>query len=175
VPDSEYDELDARIVETLLADGRASLREIARELDIAASTVSTRLRQLEADDVISGYRPQVDYSAFGYPVTAVVRLQTTRPAGDSMPETDGGAVSAPATASDADSPFDGPWWTHVHRVTGAFDFVSIGRFPDTTTVAEAVVELRSRSSTAAVETEFVVETFRDNASLPLSGERLQPR
>lgn len=169
--DRAIDDLDARIVDALAEDSRASLRSIACDLGVAASTVSTRLRRLESSGAVRGYRPTIDYGAFGYPVTAIVRLRTTGTladgAGGVADGVSDGRTDRPDAAADA-GPFDDPLWTDVHRVTGRFDFVSIGRFRDTAAVADAVDGLRSLPSVAAVETDLVIETVRDGAPLPLS-------
>jgi len=177
MPSSAPDDLDARIVDALMENGRASHRSIAREVDVAASTVTKRLRDLEANGAITGYQPRVDYAKFGYPVTAIVRLRTSEGISD-----DEGTTQLSSIAYTADqgteleqristdglgsiTPFDAGWWTTVHRVTGSFDFVSIGRFPNLRSVAEAVMELRSSPGVIRTQTELVVETIREHAPL----------
>jgi DNA-binding Lrp family transcriptional regulator len=179
VPPSAPDELDARIVDALVSDARASQRSIASEVGVAASTVSKRLGDLEASGAIRGYRPLLDYAKFGYPVVAVVHLRTTgspdAPVGGATTsdtvgeeETDTRVLEQVLTASEeAPSAARAALWTTVHRVTGSFDFLTIGRFPNRRSVAEAVIELRSTSTVVATKTEFVVDTIRDSASIPL--------
>jgi DNA-binding Lrp family transcriptional regulator len=179
VPPSAPDELDTRIVDALVSDARASHRSIASEVGVAASTVSKRLQDLESSGAIQGYRPLLDYAKFGYPVVAIVHLRTTD-APDAPMEVD--VAADRVTGDHADSRCLGrvlagseevpsaaraALWTTVHRVTGSFDFLTIGRFPNRRTVAEAVVELRSTPAVVATKTEFVVDTIRDNASIPL--------
>jgi len=53
-----YENLDAKLVNSLLSNGRASLRSLGDELDVSVTTVSNHLRDLEDEGVIpAGTRP----------------------------------------------------------------------------------------------------------------------
>ncbi|HKL27735.1 MAG TPA: Lrp/AsnC family transcriptional regulator, partial [Natrialbaceae archaeon] len=54
-----YENLDARLVNALMGDGRASLREIGEQLDVSVTTVSNHLSTLEAEGVIQGFTPRI--------------------------------------------------------------------------------------------------------------------
>lgn len=49
-----YENLDAKLVNSLLSNGRASLRSLGDELDVSVTTVSNHLRDLEEEGVIRG-------------------------------------------------------------------------------------------------------------------------
>lgn len=66
-----YENLDRTLVNALLEDGRTSLRTLAEQLDVSVTTVSNHLSSLEADGIIEGYVPLVDYDELDYDVTAV--------------------------------------------------------------------------------------------------------
>ena len=70
-----YENLDRKLVNALLGDGRASLRSLAEDLDVSVTTVSNHLSDLEEDGIIRGYTPKVDYDALGYDVTAILQLK----------------------------------------------------------------------------------------------------
>ncbi len=78
-----YENLDAKLINALLGDGRASLRSLAEELDVSVTTVSNHLRDLEDEGVIEGYTPRVNYDALGYDVTAIIQLKVE---GSALPE-----------------------------------------------------------------------------------------
>ncbi|WP_034594528.1 Lrp/AsnC family transcriptional regulator [Hamadaea tsunoensis] len=69
------DDVDWAIVDQLQQDGRISLSELGRRVNLSASATTERVRQLEACGVIAGYRAVVDLTRVGYPVLAVVRLK----------------------------------------------------------------------------------------------------
>jgi DNA-binding Lrp family transcriptional regulator len=59
------DELDTRILGILQSDCRIPLGKIARELGVPKSTVHYRVKRLEADGVIKGYRAKLDAAKLG--------------------------------------------------------------------------------------------------------------
>ncbi|MEH1163928.1 Lrp/AsnC family transcriptional regulator [Micromonospora sp. CPCC 205539] len=69
------DLVDWSIVGELQNDGRIPLTELARRVNLSASATTERVRRLEATGVITGYRAEVDLTAVGFPVLAVVRLK----------------------------------------------------------------------------------------------------
>jgi Lrp/AsnC family transcriptional regulator, leucine-responsive regulatory protein len=78
------DEIDRRIIGALVADGRKSWREIGELVHLSSTSAGERVRRLEREGVISGYRAVVDEAALGRPLRAVVEL-SLRP--DVVPET----------------------------------------------------------------------------------------
>ncbi len=60
------DEVDRKIVEMLLRNGRIKYSRIARELGISDVAVIKRVRKLESLGVIKGYIAVVDPSKLGY-------------------------------------------------------------------------------------------------------------
>lgn len=58
----ELDELDLRILQTLLDDPRTSFRSMAGDLGSSTPTVANRVRRMEALGIIAGYRTDVDPS-----------------------------------------------------------------------------------------------------------------
>jgi Lrp/AsnC family leucine-responsive transcriptional regulator len=67
-------DLDRRIVIELLRDGRLSMAELGRRVNLSPPAVSDRVQRLERTGVITGYHAAVDPRALGYPVAAVVRV-----------------------------------------------------------------------------------------------------
>lgn len=73
--DQKLDELDLALLGALRDYPRAGALELSRRLRVARATVSSRLRRLEDAGVITGYGPDVDLTAAGYPVQAFVTLE----------------------------------------------------------------------------------------------------
>ncbi|TDD22809.1 Lrp/AsnC family transcriptional regulator [Kribbella turkmenica] len=69
------DPTDWAILAELQNDGRMSLTELGRRVNLSASATTERVRRLESAGIISGYRADVDLAKVGYPVLAVVRLK----------------------------------------------------------------------------------------------------
>jgi Lrp/AsnC family transcriptional regulator for asnA, asnC and gidA len=71
----QLDDLDRAIVDALCHDARRSARAIARQLGVAAGTISQRIARLERDGTIRGYRAVVGPAVDGRPLGFVVGLQ----------------------------------------------------------------------------------------------------
>jgi Lrp/AsnC family leucine-responsive transcriptional regulator len=69
------DEIDREIVEILLRDSRASLKELAQAVGLSSPSVSERLRRLEERGVIRAFTVEVDAKALGFPIQAIVRIK----------------------------------------------------------------------------------------------------
>ncbi len=69
------DEKDRRIIDCLIGDARASLKQIGEAVDLSPPSVADRLRRLEACGVIRAYTVDIDPKALGYDLEAVVRIK----------------------------------------------------------------------------------------------------
>ena len=66
--------MDRQLIDLLLANGRASYAELARQVGLSSPAVHERVGKLEAAGVITGYRAVVDPAALGLNVTALVSV-----------------------------------------------------------------------------------------------------
>jgi len=73
---TKVDHYDRKILELLQQDARVSHAEIGRRVHLSQPAVSERIKRLEAQGVIAGYRAWVDPAKLGYTITAMVRVQT---------------------------------------------------------------------------------------------------
>ncbi|WP_340537921.1 Lrp/AsnC family transcriptional regulator [Nocardioides sp. GXZ039] len=69
------DRLDVEILGRLEATARAGVAEIAGALGVNRATVQQRLRRLEDEGVLQGYRPVIDLERVGLAVHALVSLE----------------------------------------------------------------------------------------------------
>ena len=69
------DETNRRLLHELRADGRIGMAELGRRIGMSAPAVAERVQRLERAGVITGYRAEIDPSALGFPVSAVVRIR----------------------------------------------------------------------------------------------------
>lgn len=136
-----YQDLDARIVNALLADGRASLRSIADDLDVSVTTVSTHLSDLEDAGIIDGFEPRINYEAVGYDVTAVLELKVE---GSALPEL-------------ATRLRDREQMVSVYEVTGDHDVIAIGKFEDTDDMNDLIKTLLADADVKESNTSVVLD------------------
>jgi Lrp/AsnC family leucine-responsive transcriptional regulator len=73
------DDIDRILVRQLVADGRATLAELAASAGLSVSAVQSRVRRLEARGVVSGYAARVDPEAVGHLLSAFVAITPLDP------------------------------------------------------------------------------------------------
>jgi Lrp/AsnC family leucine-responsive transcriptional regulator len=71
----ELDEIDTKIVDLLVKDGRRTLSDIGKAVGLSAPAVKRRLDRLEEDGVILGYTALLDHSKLGRPIEAFTELR----------------------------------------------------------------------------------------------------
>lgn len=71
------DKTDARILEELVADGKAKIRKIAKRTGLPMSTAHHRILKMEKEGVIRKYAAVPDYRKIGLPVCAYVLVNVS--------------------------------------------------------------------------------------------------
>ncbi|WP_442973681.1 Lrp/AsnC family transcriptional regulator [Saccharothrix sp. NRRL B-16314] len=69
------DSVDAAIVQELQKDARLPNKDLADRVNVAASTCVVRHRALRERGVITGYHAEVDLTAVGRPVQAIIAVR----------------------------------------------------------------------------------------------------
>ena len=84
---TDLDAVDVQLLQLLVADGRRSYTDLAKDTGLSTSAVHQRVRRLEQRGAITGYGAQVDPVAAGVPLTAFVSIKPIDPAApDDAPE-----------------------------------------------------------------------------------------
>ncbi len=146
-----YENLDAKLVNELLGNGRASLRSLGDDLDVSVTTVSNHLRDLEDSGVIRGYSPVVDYDEVGYDVTAIIQLKVE---GDSLPE-------ITETLSQQNQMIS------VYEVTGDYDVIAVGKFRDTDGMNDQIKSLITDTDIRESSTSVVLNRVSEHQQFDL--------
>jgi len=149
-----YENLDRKLVNALLGDGRASLRSLGEDLDVSVTTVSNHLSDLEEEGIINGYTPKVDYDALGYDVTAIIQLKVE---GSSLPEVTENLKEHKQMIS-------------VYEVTGDYDIIAVGKFTDTDGMNAQIKELLTDPEINESNTSVVLNTASEHEQFDLELE-----
>lgn len=72
------DDIDAKILELLQAEGRLKRSEIAESVGLSLPSVSERMRKLEERGIIAGYHAVVDAKRLQMDITAFIRVMVDR-------------------------------------------------------------------------------------------------
>lgn len=69
------DRLDVEILQRMTEDARVGVAELAAALGVSRQTVQHRVRSLEDNGVLLGFRPILDLARIGAPIHALVSLE----------------------------------------------------------------------------------------------------
>jgi Lrp/AsnC family transcriptional regulator, leucine-responsive regulatory protein len=109
-PIMPLDAVDRRMLEILQREGRISNAALAEKLHLSPSPCLRRLRALEADGVVSGYRAMLDRAKLGLGLTVFVELKV-----EGHSDRSAAAISERLTAA--------PEVVSAHIVSGSADFL----------------------------------------------------
>lgn len=146
-----YQNLSVKILSLLQEDGRQSVRELADKLGVSATTIGKRLEQLETDGVLRGITADLDYEKLGYAYLAVTRLKVQ---GDAFNE-----VLAMLEKY--------PELNEIYEITGDYDILVIGHYRDRNEMNSIIKEIQRENAILETNTSIVLNTVRNNRSLPL--------
>jgi Lrp/AsnC family leucine-responsive transcriptional regulator len=68
------DPVDLAIITEVSRDARATLAQLSERVGLSVSAVQARLKRLEGNGVIAGYRAVVDAEAVGKPLSAFIEI-----------------------------------------------------------------------------------------------------
>jgi Lrp/AsnC family leucine-responsive transcriptional regulator len=74
----DLDTTDLRILTELGKNARASFTEIGATVCLSAPAVRDRIKQMEEDGIISGYKVVIDHAQLGQPIRAMITVQIKR-------------------------------------------------------------------------------------------------
>ncbi len=115
------DELDARILDEIVKNGRVTLTELAKRVKAPRTTLTSRFRKLIDSGYIRGFTAILNFKKLGYNLTAFVLVQIRRgkPAqGKSNQE-----MFIDKITKESENRSDLPWVEEAHIITGDYDIL----------------------------------------------------
>lgn len=151
-----YDRIDRAILERLQTDGRIANIDLAEAVSLSPSACLRRLRALEQDGVIAGYRAELDRDRIGLQLTIFIELKVEGHSQATSSRVERALTAIPAVVA-------------CHVISGAADFLVEVAAPtlaayerillDQILVIPAVVDARST---------FAIRTVKTRGPLPVS-------
>lgn len=89
------DAIDLKILQVLEKDARLDITEIARQVNLSRTPVSTRLRQLKEAGFIKGFITLLDRERVGRPVLVVLQVRLEKQDTEQLDEFERSALSMP--------------------------------------------------------------------------------
>ena len=108
------DALDHRLLSLLQEDGRLSITDLAKAVNLSRPRVAERLKRLQDSGAILGFSAVVSEKALGYPILALIQI---------------GELCEPCAAFE-EAVRKLPAVLECHRVTGAVSYILKAALPD---------------------------------------------
>jgi Lrp/AsnC family leucine-responsive transcriptional regulator len=149
------DATDRKILAIVQREGRITNAELAERLHLSPSPCLRRLRALERDGVIAGYRAVLDRKRAGLDLTVFVELKV-----DQHSDQTAAAISAALNAA--------PEIVSAHIVSGAADFLLEVVVADLAAYERLMFEtLLKLPYVSDVRSNFALRTVKERSPLPL--------
>ncbi|MCT4557591.1 MAG: Lrp/AsnC ligand binding domain-containing protein [Pelagimonas sp.] len=107
---SGLDRFDRAILNALARDGRISVTDLARKIGLSKSPTQARMRRLEAEGVIKGYRAMLDPIRLGLDHVAFVEVKMERTREQALEAFNAAVAQIPEIEQ-------------VHLIAGNFDYL----------------------------------------------------
>jgi Lrp/AsnC family transcriptional regulator, leucine-responsive regulatory protein len=143
---SALDPISRRILQLLIADGRASYQAIADEVGLSRPAVMERVKRLEESGHIKGYTARVDRARLGYPITAFVAVRYPGT------ELDGGASAVRSLETN-------PSVLECHHVAGEDCYILKVAAPSLEALERMLGSLRDPNLSATTRTTIVLSSM----------------
>ena len=65
---------DYRIIETLIKNGRIPMKELAQKVSLSAPAVAERVKRLEEEEIITGYKAVINYKKLGKSINVLINV-----------------------------------------------------------------------------------------------------
>lgn len=150
-PSRALDAIDRKILALLAADGRMSVAEISRQVNLSKTPCQARVRRLEAEGYILGYRAVVDPKRMGLSHVAFVEVK--------LSDTRQAALTAFNKAVRAL-----PEVEQAHMIASSFDYLLKVRTKDIVAYREVLGEkISALPHVAHTSTHVSMEAVKDDA------------
>jgi Lrp/AsnC family leucine-responsive transcriptional regulator len=140
------DDIDRILVRSLVADGRATLSELAASAGLSVSAVQSRVRRLESRGVVTGYSARIDPEAVGHLLSAFVAITPLDP---SQPD------DAPARLHDIEA------IESCHSVAGEESYILLVRVESPRALEDLLQRIRTAANVQTRST-IILQTFYDD-------------
>ncbi len=153
---AQLDELDTAILAELQRDARRTNRDVAAAVGLSPTTALDRTRSLRERGVIRGARLDVDLTAIGRPVQALIAVRIRPPSRRNIEAFRNWASEQPDTLG-------------VFVTSGTEDFLIHVAVPDNDSLYAFVIDrLTERAEIADVRTSVVYEHIRNDRITPVT-------
>lgn len=120
--------IDLKLLELLKANSKLPLKSLEEELEIRSSTIHSRIKKLEKNEIIKNYSLNIDNKKIGYPLVGFVMLTFDQT------QTDSDQAEIASTIASLERTEE------VHLIAGEFDILVKVRASDIEDLGEFVTK-----------------------------------
>ncbi len=150
------DNIDKQIISMLQENARTPLKVLAEKVFLSSPAVSARIKQLEADGIITGYRVDLDHTKLGCFITAFINI----------------AMDSSRKTAFYEFVEKCPNVTECNYITGDYSMLIKVAFPTTFELDVFVGELQKFGKT---QTTIVFSTPIKNRGIKIKCDDIQPK
>jgi Lrp/AsnC family transcriptional regulator, leucine-responsive regulatory protein len=155
VPAYVPDKVDRAIVARLQRDGRIANVDLADAVGLSPSACLRRVKALEADGIIAGYRAEVSRSRANLGLTVFVGLKVDRHSRETSSRVEEALLAIPAVVG-------------CHIVSGGDDFLIEAAVPDLASYEKLLLDqVLAIPGVTEVRSTFAIRTVLSRGPLPL--------
>ncbi len=143
------DEIDEKILKSLLVDGRLSARKLSLKLGVSTVTILSRIKKLRKSGVIVGYSVRLNHEMMGYNLSAVIEVVAKKDRLIKIEETIARIENVCA----------------VYDITGSADITVIAKFRNRVDLSRFIKNLASIDGVENTITHVVLGTTKEDFRL----------
>lgn len=146
---ADISELDIEILKKLSADGRISLRQIAKDLgNKSPVTIKNHVEDLEKKRIIKNYGIQIDFEKLGFDIIAIIELTISK---GKMLEVENEIAENPHIFA-------------VYDITGEYDALILARFKNRQDLSKMIKEIHTSPYVERTNTHLVLNIIKESSS-----------
>ena len=155
MPTLDLDTFDLRILDILQSDGRLTNAELSARIGLSPTPTSRRVKALEQQGLIAGYRARLDRARIGLGLTVIVGVKV-----DGHRDANAEGIQEAFRAM--------PEVITCHLISGEFDFLLECVVPDNAHYERFLLgRLLKLPMVKDVRSNFVIRTVKEGGPLPL--------
>ncbi|MGX6601302.1 Lrp/AsnC family transcriptional regulator [Micromonosporaceae bacterium Da 78-11] len=157
----DFDATDRAILDRLQRDGRIANIDLAEAVSLSPSACLRRLRSLEHDGVVAGYRAELDRERIGLGLTVFIELKVERHSQETSSRIETALTAIAGVVA-------------CHVISGASDFLVEVAVPTLAAYERLLLEgILAVEGVVDARSTFAIRTVKSRGPLPL--DHLDPR
>jgi len=150
-----HDRIDRAIATRLQADGRIANVDLAEAVSLSPSACLRRVKALEQDGIIAGYRAEVDRAKAGLGLTVFIAIKVEGHSRDTSDRIEDALTSIPAVVA-------------CYLVSGSADFMVEAAVPDLAAYEQLLLsQILTIPSVTEAHSTFAIRTILSRGPIPL--------